>query len=394
MPRFQDLLRVPAKTFSSESQHAEPRRQYHDAAFAANDQSEEESASFPVFDYPGIVAWLIGWPASKIQETGHLDKDAKPFAHRTWNLSEAKACEMRAAIRIARVNAITMTTHALEALDDPAVCTSRNLLLDIFFGDHSDSAVSRLGTRIRTSKLVLESFRPSKDIRYEKQAEDAVMGTVLSNNRPRCFTTGEGDSLALHHRPIRFFESAYWMTAYQYGMGEMMRLAASHFSRGLSTTLIRESVHATDECRFEVYHGTTCYGLTVSRLVLLAAHEIRSKGIRGVGADLLRQTLTIYLRGLESDGYMTGVKATPKENGETFQDRFEALLADPDRRHAVLSDMLTQYSPYMVDNADSYKFAVEGLSLLRSDPGSLNGFFDAYSSYLSDPSGTLFWQRF
>lgn len=392
MPRFQDLLRIPAKTSSSKSRASEPRMQYLDTGLALDNQSEDEDPGLPVFDYPGIVRWLIGWPASKIEETGHFDMDSKPIVHRAWNLSEATAREMRAAIRISRVNAITMTTQALEALDDPAACTLRNRLLDIFFGDHSDSAVAQLRTRIRTSKLVLESLRPSKDIRYEQQFEDSIMSTVALGGRPSCFTTGEGDDLTLHRRPVGLFGAAYLMKAYQHGMGAVNADSAAHFADGSGATLIHESVHATDECRFEVYQAMNREGRTVLGLVLLAAHEIRSKGSRRVSADLLRQTLFVYMATLESEAH--GFKGAPKKQGDTLLKRFEAIWANPVRRRALLSDMLTQHSPYMVENAESFMCVVEGLSMLSRDPGALDRFFADYNRYLSDPFGNLFWQHF
>ncbi|WP_309927206.1 hypothetical protein [Caballeronia sp. LZ033] len=201
------------------------------------------------------------------------------------------------------------------------------------FHETARATTLKLRTRIRTSPLVLESLRPSKDLRYEQQFGDSIMSTVALDDRPSCFKTGAGDDLTLHRHPVGLFDAAYLMKACQHGMGEVNADSAAHFAHSLSAALIHESVHATDKCRFEVYQAMNREGRTVLGRVLSGARD--------------------------------------KKQG--FQ-KSQRGFAQAD--------------------AESFMCVVEGLSMLSRDSGALDRFLAAYNRYLSDPSENLFWQHF
>ncbi|MDR5825427.1 hypothetical protein [Caballeronia sp. LZ043] len=280
----------------------------------------------------------------------------------------------------------TSSQAALEAIDDLSLRAPRDRLLDIFFGDHGDLTIAKLKSRIRTSKLVLESLRPSKDIRYAVGEPGMIMGTCSVDDEPPRYVTEENEELQLHPSPWEKYDLPYLMLAFASGIKSLEALTKSSYPEALRNTLLHESFHVTNRDPFDLYARHDRAGLVVSSVVLHAAHEIKSKGIKEVPESLLRKTFLQHQTMTEN---RTLERSFHPRGGRSEQARIECAWHDFGTREKVLRDILDNFSPYMADNPDSYKLVIDGLSMLEKNRSSLNRFFKDYDQFLTDDSNIL-----
>ncbi|MDR5839245.1 hypothetical protein [Caballeronia sp. LZ034LL] len=330
-----------------------------------------------------------GWALSPGWRIKGWQYDSKPFGFRDPDVPEARAREMRSDLRKARDAAARSTSQALEALDAPALSGASKRLLNLFFGGSSEALVRELGRRIRVSQRVLESIRPSLEIRYRAAEGRAFMSTVYGGRPPR-FTSGSGSSLHLHRSEGDAGRGPYLMYAYDAGMQDLQQQEGANYADAMRETLLHESFHVTNPIEFDIYEDRVDGKPDVAQLITHAAHEVLTKGAENVHELLLKKTLLMHRT---KNSIHEPVPTFLAEDDGLDEARLEQVWSNESERGALLADILDNFAPYMFDNPDSFMRVVDGLAMLHRNPAALDDFFADYEAFLQDDRLVLDWKR-
>ncbi|MDR5837944.1 hypothetical protein [Caballeronia sp. LZ034LL] len=330
-----------------------------------------------------------GWRQSPPKSLKGFPYETKPILHFDTRLTKERGNEMRALIRSSRDEGRRVLTSGLETLLTQESDVDK--VLDIFMGGHSPEMKKELTTKINASVIALEQLRPSTDVSYDLgdlRDSTAVMGTVAGPNRvpPRDIVTASwSPSVRLTPAKNVGGESVVLMVAYSTGMKVFENHLAESFSEGMALTMVHESFHVHSKCPFDWYAKLEQGGMDVNNLISYAGGHLKEAGADGQLKNLSIDTL------LSDHRYDSRVKFTLAyaRNPPSVKDsvyRFktaqdvEKAFENKELVRGILNDTLTNLSPKMASNPDSFALTMYALKNLRSDPIKMKEFIRRYES--------------
>ncbi|MDR5760136.1 hypothetical protein [Caballeronia sp. LZ035] len=330
-----------------------------------------------------------GWRQSPPKALKGFPSDNKLILNSGGKLSEARGIEMRAVIRAGRNDGGKVLKDGLNALqtNTPEV----DKLLDIFIGGHSPAMKEVLATKANASVIALEQLRPSIDVAYDlkhEKVENAIMGTVSGPRGapPRDIKMTAGPSSVRLTQAQHFGgDSTILMTAYSSGMNTFENYLAGNFSDGMALTMVHESFHVHSGCPFDWYAKLEHGGMNVNNLIAYAGAHLKEVGADGQLRDISINTLLSDSR-YDSRVKFTLAYARNPANAKGSIYRFktpqevEAAFQNKGLVREVLENTLTELSPKMTKNPDSFAFLISALQKLRSDPVRMRAFIAKYES--------------
>ncbi|MDR5782040.1 hypothetical protein QCE63_21815 [Caballeronia sp. LZ065] len=329
-----------------------------------------------------------GWRQSPPKGLWGFPYETKPILQFDARLTHDRGNEMRALIRASRDEGRRLLTGGLETLLTPGPEVDK--VLDIFMGGHSPEMKKELVTKINASVVALEQLRPSKDVSYDlinAEERTAIMATVTGPNRvpPRDIVMTSGSSVRLKPANHVGGESVVLMAAYSDGMKVFEDHLADNFSAGMALTMVHESFHVHSKSPLDWYAGLTQGGMHINNLISYAGRHLKEAGADGQLKNLSIDTLVSDSR-YDSRVKFTLAYARNPPNIKDSVYRFktpqdvERAFADKPLVRTILNDTLTNLSPKMASNPDSFAFAIYALKSLRSDPERMQEFFRRYDS--------------